>query len=140
MSGPTPGPVAIHLTYDRQTGAIHKQIIGQLNPYDWDETTQASIELMDALTYDTMATNKVDLDTLAIVPKTPIPYNIGGVAIANSSSVLSVEDLPDGTIYEDEVVEDNFLEFTFDAPGPFVIELTNPLYSPTTIEIDVLEP
>jgi hypothetical protein len=77
-----------------------------------------------------------DVESGGLVPKTVLPYTTTGRPVADASTEYILA-LPEGTIYDNRVVEDNSLEFTFDEPGPFVIKLTNPLYSPLELTIDV---
>jgi hypothetical protein len=124
--------------YDKTTGVVAKYIRGVITEYDWDPATQGYIVMTPPV--PSLYGKIVDLDTLTVVPKTDIPYTTSGTAVSDSVTEFIVGDLPDGTIYEEEVIADNSLELTFDTPGEFVIELTNPLYSPTAITVDVVEP
>jgi hypothetical protein len=123
----------IYVVYCSDTGAIRKQITGMLNPCDWDPATQGYIELP---TFETIVDRVVDLASLSLVPIGDLPYTTTGRAVADAKTEYILA-LPEGTIYDNQVVEDNSLEFTFDEPGPFVIKLTNPLYSPLALTIDV---
>jgi hypothetical protein len=124
------------LLYDTATGEIESQLIGQLNPCDWDPDSQSFVELETPLSHDQLRNSNIDPSTKQLVPKTVIPYTTTGRPVADSTTEYILA-LPEGTIYEHEALEDNSLEFTFDEPGPFVISLTNPLYSPLELTINV---
>jgi hypothetical protein len=125
------------IVYRLPTGEIWKQISGWLNPPDWDPTISNYIVLGIPLTMGQLTSHKVDLDTLTVVPKTVITYTTSGTAVADSVTEYIIGDLPEGTTYEREVLDDNSLELTFDEPGEVVVSLTNPLYLALELTIDV---
>jgi hypothetical protein len=127
-------PQGIFVVFNKHTGGINGQIQGCLTEYDWDLSSQEWIQI-DAPITD-MGSKKVDLDTKTVVSVGDLPYTTTGRAVADAKTEYILA-LPEGTTYEYEVVEDGRLEFTFDVPGPFVIELTNPLYSPLELTINV---
>jgi hypothetical protein len=123
----------IFIMYNKVTGCVLAKRIGVLTEYDFDPSTHDYIELGKD---EETSGKRVDIVSRELVPQDDLPYTTTGRPVADASTEYILA-LPEGTIYDNNVVEDNSLEFTFDEPGPFVISLTNPLYSPLELTINV---
>jgi hypothetical protein len=127
-----------YVVYRKDTGLIHKHIIGSLNPCDWDPATQGYIELSAT---DAVVDRVVNLATLELVDKAEIAYRLEGLnPVSDSTTEFIIKDVPHGTVCEGDKIDDGELCITFDAPGVYTFELTNPLHSPTSITVTVREP
>jgi hypothetical protein len=126
----------IYIVYDKETGVLLRQYDGSLNPCDWEPSTEGYYTPQTRVSLDVLKASLFDVESDGLVPKGDFLYSTSGRAVADSTTEYILA-LPEGTIYEHKALEDNSLEFTFDEPGPFVIMLTNPLYSPLELTINV---
>jgi hypothetical protein len=126
----------IYIVYDKETGVLLRQYDGSLNPCDWEPSTEDYYIPQTRVGLAALEASLFDVESGELVPKGDLPYTTTGRPVADAGTEYILA-LPEGTTYDNQVVEDRCLEFTFDEPGPFVISLTNPLYSPLELTINV---
>lgn len=130
-----------YVIYDALTGEIRVQIRGELNPCDLAPDTEQFLVLDNPLSMEEMKGSMVDPASKELVPKTEIAYRLEGLTpVADSVTEFIIKNVPRGTVCEGDKIDDGELRITFDEPGVYTFELTNPLYSPTPITITVVEP
>lgn len=123
-----------YLVYDLITGFIESARTTAAIELNHDEATQGYIRIDDCFVW---ANKVVDTRTKTIVPAGEIPYKTVGQAVADDTSEYSISGLPEGTSHEGGVITDCELVLTFDTPGPHLVNLQHPVYSPLELTINV---